>query len=568
MKKLWIPLVILLIWSFIIAGCGTSSSTTAPATTAPSVTTSATVKPTTSTTTPTVTTPAATTSTTTKPAATTPSTSQTVSSPTTTTKAQYGGRLRWVEASAPGAPIGYPGESGGGGNQYALQPFIKEQLGGTFAPCLATSYDIVTDLKNPSITLHLRKGVKFQDGTDFNAQAAKWNMDATIAAGINRSSTDAWKSIEVVDDYTLKFNFVSWSNRVIRTFSSGTVFMVSPTAFQKNGIDWMRWHMVGTGPFVQIGDFKRDVGISFEKFKDYWEQGKPYVDTFNQLFVADELTRLALFKSGGADMLSLGDNGRQANELQAAGFQIIKYSVGATALIPDSAHADSPWSNLKVRQAAEYAIDKDAIVNAFGYGNWKTAYQLNSPANMAYDSNIESRKYDVSKSKQLLSEAGYPNGFKTKVILQNTFNKDIAVAIQSYLNKVGIQTDLELAEASKFNTYMLGEYKNALLLTPLQEWANPNNQLVYYWGTPGTYFKNSVAKPDGWADMIAASLITSEPDKATVQKAERIQADNVMAIPIYYGASLWALTDQVHDTGLGTRGNAAWWEPQNAWLSK
>jgi peptide/nickel transport system substrate-binding protein len=567
MKKVLIPLAILLICAFVIAGCGTSTSpTSAPATTTPSVTTSAAVKPATS-----AATSAATTSAATKPATAAPSTSQAASStanPTPTAKAQYGGLLRWVEASAPGAPIGYPAESGGGGNQYALQPFIKEQLGGTFAPCLATSYDIVSDMKNPSITLHLRKGVKFHDGSDFNAKAVKWNLDVTIAAGINRGSTDAWKSIEVVDDYTLKINFVSWSNRVVRTFSSGTVFMVSPTAFEKNGIDWMRWHMVGTGPLVQIGDFRRDVGITFEKFKDYWEQGKPYVDAFNQLFVADELTRLALFKSGGADILSLQDNGRVANELQAAGFQIIKYSVGATVLVPDSAHADSPWSNLKVRQAAEYAIDKDSIVNAFGYGNWKTANQLNSPANMAYDSTIEGRKYDAAKSKQLLGEAGYPNGFKTKLILQNTFNKDIAVAVQSYLNKVGIQTELELAEASKFNTYMLGEYRNALLLTPLQEWANPNNQLVYYWGTPGTYFKNSVSKPDGWADMVAASIITAEPDKATIQKAEKIQFDNAMAIPIYYGASLWALTDKVHDTGLGTRGNAAWWEPQNAWLSK
>jgi hypothetical protein len=67
---------------------------------------------------------------------------------------------------------------------------------------------------------------------------------------------------------------------------------------------------------------------------------------------------------------------------------------------------------------------------------------------------------------------------------------------------------------------------------------------------------------------VAATILTAEPDKAIILKAEKIQYDDAMAIPIYYGASLWALTDKVHDTGLGTRGNAAWWEPQNAWLSK
>jgi peptide/nickel transport system substrate-binding protein len=555
MRKVFIPLAVLLVCAFLIAGCGTSSTPTPSPATNPT-TTSAAANPT-----------AATTSAAPQPAATTPSPAATTATPVSGTTSKYGGTLTWVESSAPGAPIGYPAESGGGGNQYAIQPLIKEQLGGTFASCLAASYDIVSDLKNPSITFQLRKGVKFHDGTDFNAQAVKWNLDAEIKAGINKASTDGWKSIEVLDDYSFRINFVSWSNRNIRTFSSGVVFMVSPTAFEKNGIDWMRWHMVGTGPFMQT-DFKRDVAITFAKNTNYWEQGKPYVDKFNQLFVADEMTRLALFKSGGADILSLGDSGRIATDLQAAGFKITKYQAGATVLVPDSGNADSPWSNLKVRQAAEYAIDKDSIVKAFGYGYWKSADQMNSPANMAYDTTIEGRKFDVAKAKQLLSEAGYPNGFKTKIYLQNTFNKDIAVALQSFLKQVNIQADLEVAEALKFNTYMLGEWKNGLLLTPLQEWANANNQLAYYWGTPSTYFKNNVGKPDGWVDMVAASLITKEPDQTTLRKAEKMQFDNVMAIPIYYGASLWSLTDKVNDTGLGTRGNAAWWEPQNAWLSK
>jgi peptide/nickel transport system substrate-binding protein len=557
MKKVFIPLVVLLVCVFVITGCGSGSPSTNPTVTAPSVATTSAAPATT-------TSSAITTPTATKPSATP---SQAATSPAAATSSKSGGTLTWVESSAPGAPIGYPGESSGGGNQYAIQPLIKEQLGGTFAPCLATSYDINSDLKNPSITFQLRKGVKFHDGTDFNAQAVKWNLDSVIKAGMNRGSTDAWKSIEILDDYSFRINFVTWSNRNIRTFSSGVVFMVSPTAFEKNGIDWMRWHMVGTGPFMQT-EFKRDVAITFTKHPNYWEQGKPYVNTFNQLFVADEMTRVALFKSGGADILSLGDNGRLADQFKAEGFNIIKYQVGATVLVPDSANSDSPWSNLKVRQAAEYAIDKDSIVKAFGYGYWQSANQINSPANMAYDTSIEGRKYDVAKAKQLLSEAGYPNGFKTKIYLQNTFNRDIAVALQSFLKQANIQADLEIGEASKFNTYMLGDWKNGLLLTPLQEWANANNQLAYYWGTPSTYFKNNVVKPEGWSDMVSASLITKEPEQTTLRKAEKIQFENVMAIPIYYGASCWALTNKVNDTGLGTRGNAAWWEPQNAWLSK
>ncbi len=558
MKKVFIPLAIILILAFIVTGCGTSSPTpsaTTPAkTSAPAATTAV------------ATTPAATT-----PAATKPASSPTVALPTasispTASSSKYGGVLRLIESSAPGTPIGYPAESGGGGNQYSLQPMTKEQLGGTFTPCLATSYDINPDPKNPSITLHLRKGVKFHDGTEFNAKAMKWNMDKVAAAGMNKSSTDTWKSTEILDDYTFRFNLTNWSNAHVRMMASGVVFVVSPTAFEKNGIDWMRWNMVGTGPLLQK-EFKRDVSLTYTRNPNYWEEGKPYLDGLEQLFVADSLTRLALFKSGGADILNMADDGRTANEMKAAGFNILTFQSGVTALVPDSANADSPWSNIKVRMAAEYAIDKESIVSGLGFGYWKTAYQLNTADNMAFVPDLPGRKYDVAKAKSLLAEAGYPNGFKTRIISQNTFNRDVVVALQSYLSKVGIQADLELPTSAKYLEYQLGDYKNALFLITLQQWTNSNTQFGTYWGTPSTYFK-SVSKPQGWSEVLLASKVTKDPDQAAIQKMEKMTYDDAMAGPLYSSATIWAVTSKTQDSGLGTRGNAAWWEPQNAWIKK
>jgi peptide/nickel transport system substrate-binding protein len=558
-KKWLIPLVVLLLSLSIISGCSSSTSSSSAV---PPVATSATSTTAASSVT------ATTVAVTSKPASSTiPATSiPTSTAPVSATASKYGGILRLIEASAPGTPIGYPAESGGGGNQYCLQPMIKEQLGGSFTPCLAESYDVNPDPKNPSITLHLRKGVKFHDGTDFNAKALKWNLDVVTAAGMNKSTTSNWKSLEVIDDYTFKYNMVDWANANIRVQSSGVVFVVSPTAFEKNGIDWMRWNMVGTGPLLQK-EFKRDVSLTYTRNPNYWEQGKPYLDGLQQLFVADALTRLALFKSGGADVLNMADDGRTANDLKAAGFQIITFQSGVTALVPDSVNADSPWSNIKVRQAAEYALDRESMVNAFGFGYWKSAYQLNSQANMAFVNSIAGRKYDVAKAKQLLTEAGFPNGFKTRIIAQNTFNRDVVVAVQSYLSKVGIQAELEFPAAAKYVEYQLGEYKNALFLIGLQEWTNANTQFGSYWGTPSTYFKN-VSKPKGWSEVLLASKVTPAADPASTQKLEQMAYDDAMAIPLYCGATIWAVSEKLRDTGLGTRGNAAWWEPQNAWFSK
>ena len=151
------------------------------------------------------------------------------------------------------------------GMQFAEQFLLKEMQDGSLLPNLASSYDVNNDPQNPSITLHLVKGVKFHDGTDFNAQAVKWNLDKSMAPGsTNIGSTTAWKSIEVIDDYTVRINLKNWQNTLVRTFADGLSFTVSPTAFQKNGADWMNYNMVGTGPFIQK-DFQRDVTLTFTK---------------------------------------------------------------------------------------------------------------------------------------------------------------------------------------------------------------------------------------------------------------------------------------------------------------
>jgi len=548
MKKLLFPLILLLAAALIITGCG--GGTTTPATTAATT--------------------AATTPVTTAPTGTAPVTTKPVSTVTTPppTGSKYGGTLRWIEPAGPGTPIGYPAEAVGGSvfsMQYSLQFLLKELIGGKIVGNLAESYDVVTDPANPSITFHLRKGVKFHDGSDFNAQAVKWNFERTKAGGLVASATNFWKSFDVIDDYTLRVNLTNWFNRLIRGFADSVSFICSPTSFEKNGIEWARWNMVGTGPFKQVS-YQRDVTLIVSRNDNYYEEGKPYLDRIQLLYVTDEMTRLALLKSGGAEVLS-NLNPRYATELKAAGFNIIQQPGGATVLVPDSANSDSPWSNLKVRQAADYAIDKEAIARTFGYGYWIPAYQVNSPASMAYVEDLAPRKYDPAKAKQLLTEAGYPNGFKTKIIVSAGGNMDIPVSIQSYLSKIGINAEIEVKEPAAYQQILSGTWKNGLILNPLIEWANPNTGFNFFWGVPGSFFK-STSRPAGWAEAMLASNTSAAPDPVLTQKLERMWYEDAMAIPVYYGVALWATVPNLQDSGIGTRGANTWWEPQNAWLSK
>jgi peptide/nickel transport system substrate-binding protein len=561
-KRFLVPLAILLSCVLIITGCSTSATTT----TAPATTTAA---PTSSTTGPTSAAPSTTTGS--GPTATAKPSSTPTASPTATSSSiNTGGTLRFITNQSPGTPIGWNAEATGASvftMQVCLQFMLKEIKGGAFTPNLATSYDVVTDPANPSLTFHLRQGVKFQDGTDFNAKVAKWNFDWTKASGIYASSTNYWKSVDVVDDYTVKINLTMYQNRMLRVFADGVGFMVSPTAYDKNGVDWMRTHMVGTGAFTQT-DYQKDVSLTAVRNANYYEQGKPYLDKVQLLYVSDELTRLALFKSGGGEVLDTAGNGRVTNDLSNAGYKIIDRPGGAVVLCPDSINADSPWSNQKVRQAAEYAIDKESIAKTFGYGYWQAAYQMVSPISSAYDPNLTPRKYDVAKAKQLLTDAGFPTGFKTTIIYQIGTDQNIPVAIQSYFSKVGILADLQPVDAVKYSSYITGTWRNAVLINPLQEWANPNNAFNFFLGVPATFLGNVVKRPDGWKEALLTSLGTANAEKANVLKLEDMEYDDVMLIPVYYSSSDWAVTNNVQDSGLGTRGANTWWEPQQTWLSK
>jgi peptide/nickel transport system substrate-binding protein len=563
MKKLCVILVITVLFiTMMSTGCGSAAPTTTAPLTQPPVQT-ATQAPA-----PTATAPSATAPSrapiTTQPTTQAPTTPKTT--PASTSAAQYGGTLRYAMSSAPGTPIGWIPETVGpslGTISTCLQTLLVELTTGGLSPQLAESYAV--DNSVPSVTFKLRKGVKFHDGSDFNAQAVKWAFEQTRSGTANRSVTMYWKSIDVVDDYTLRIVFSEWQNRLIRGFSDGATFLCSPAAYEKNGIDWIRWHMVGTGAFAQTS-FDRDVQTTLLKFPDYWDKGKPYLDKLQLLYVVDELTRLALFKSGGAELMDIGSNYKTAGDLLSQGFQIIKKQGGANSLFPDSLNADSPWSKIKVRMAAEYALDKESMARAFGFGYLTPAYQQCSPANEAYDPSFTAiRKYDVARAKQLMSEAGYPNGFKTRIVSQITGSRDFQTAIQAYLKVIGIDADLEFVDAAKFAQYQTGTWQNALIFGSVVEYPNFNASLNFGFAETPMWYK-SLKKPDGFSALFKASMGTASPDAALIRKCNEAIYNDASVINLYYGASVYGAIVNLHDTGFDTR-SSVYWNPQFTWLS-
>ena len=148
----------------------------------------------------------------------------------------------------------------------SLETLVNTDNSGVYHGVLATDWTIAPD--GLSITFKLRKGVKFQDGTDFNAAAVKFNLDRYYQVFKTSTPTNQWNGIDVIDDYTVRVNLKSFMNTILGQFDGSAGMMVSPTAFQKNGADWAKMNPVGTGPYI-LKSFSRDVSAEFSRFDGY-----------------------------------------------------------------------------------------------------------------------------------------------------------------------------------------------------------------------------------------------------------------------------------------------------------
>jgi peptide/nickel transport system substrate-binding protein len=538
MKKLVIPLLILLIAAFIISGCSSTSTSTAttPAATSAAITSATPSKqPTT-------------------PAAATP---------------QYGGTLK-ILAGASMDNIGYPAAATPPWRPFLPQPALDDLLrkdeSGNPIPNLATGWKL--DRNNMTLTIYLQKGVKFHDGTDCNAQAAKWCMDKLIASG--QQELPNVKSIDVIDDYTLRINMSQWDILMVNYFALKAGQFYSPTAVQKNGADWALLNPVLTGPF-KFESFSRDVSLKFKKFDSYWRTGKPYLDAINWSFIADTMTRKASFQAGEGQII-VDISAQIADELKKTGkYNISSAPFSIIALFPDGANADSSWSNVKVRKAAAYALDTKTIANTFGYGFYPPTNQIGYPGYPMYNPAIKGYPYDTAKAKALLAEAGYPNGFKTTIYTTSP-NATLYQAVQGYWKAVGIDASIEIVESSKNSELDTKGWKNGVFTGhgPYVALGYPPAKMLMVQFTKKAMFDVSTYRPNEVDPLLDKAITedTAELMNKDLQEINRILIDDYCAlIPLYVGPNLAAKILTVHDDRIYDPWGDQWY-PENTWLEK
>lgn len=529
LKLAYLAIALSIILLMLIPGCGTKSAATTPASTTAAATT--------------------------KPAA-----------ATTTLTPQYGGTLV-ISLNADTNMIGDPS-----GTQKASKLMQKPAIeylaifdnNGNIVPWLADSWK--TDPVAKTLTITIKKGITFHDGTTFDAAAVKWNLDHEIA--MKKQEMQSVASIDVVDTSTVRCNLKQWDSSIVYDVCWSAGGMISPTAANAHDETWIQANPVGTGPF-QFVSWQHDVSIIYKRYDNYWQKGKPYLDGIKFVFIADDTTRQASFQAGETNAIFA------VSPLQASTLEVgnkytetaIKNGNGTVQwmIVPDGGNADSVYANQSVRNALEYAIDKNTIAKNLFYGHAVVTNEWGPPGNFGYDPNMVGHPYDPAKAKALLAAAGYPNGFNT-YIQCNPVHVTVLQAVKDMLAAVNINLDIRVLDVAGLFAPIMKGWDNGLLLMSVQPdgdvlsrlgWVQTGAPLmpcVLYTAQTDQMIKDAKAAPD---DKTKQAL--------TWKVQDRVFGEQSVMIPLWVVDDITFRQTKVHNDGLDMI-EGGQWTPQDAWM--
>jgi peptide/nickel transport system substrate-binding protein len=434
-------------------------------------------------------------------------------------------------------------------------------------PGLATEWSASAD--GTTWTFKLREGVKFHDGTDFNAEAVKVNVERWwdpanplgyrdagrgyeiwpgLFGGFQGDEASLLQAVNVVDDYTIAFVLSQPFAAFPIAIGSGYFGIASPTAIAAAGTDYgiAGSTAVGTGPYI-LEEWRSGDRIVLRANPDYWN-GTPTEEQVVIRFIQDPSARLAELRAGAIDFtVELAPD--QLPEIESdpnlePRFRE-SFNVGYFALNTSY----EPLSKLEVRQAIAMALNRGEIVKAFWGDTAVVAKNFVPPSLEEYaDQSFEGYDYDPTQAKQLLAQAGYPNGFPLELWYMPVSRpyyptpKPIAEAFAADLSEIGIQVTFKTKD---WATYIEDSKKppgyQSFMLGWTGDYGDPDNFYYYHFGPGGT------SDLGGWENARVFDLLNqarAEDDPAErsqlYAEADKIINAEVLRIPIVHTRPLVA----------------------------
>jgi len=437
----------------------------------------------------------------------------------------------------------------------AYEGLLKYEDGSAkLEPCLAVSYEVSED--GLIYSFKLREGVKFHDGTDFNAEAVVYSYERVKALNLGVASYLKGFGRAVADgEYQVSLIIEAPNSSFI--YGVPWVKIISPTAAKAHEVEgdwaqaWLHEQMVGTGPYM-FDRWDPATELVLKRFSDYWGgwEGK-HLESIIFKVVAEPATQRMLLEAGDADMID----------------QVLISDIDIINAKPDLVYNESrvlgtwqimmnterpPLSDIRVRKTMSYAFDYEGMLNDVMEGHAFPAHGPIDPELPEHDNSILVYHKDLDKAKELLAEAGYPDGgFTLTFAVVQSLQLEISAGLmfQADLAKLGINLQIqELAWASMLSNCRDCESGPDMCFLGIgARVPDPNVTFARGWHTGGTYDWSCYANPELDA-VLDEALCTVDPDKRTelYREAQRMIDDANPAIWVMASSQQNAMRAWVH----------------------
>lgn len=342
---------------------------------------------------------------------------------------------------------------------------VHQKIDGTYEPMLAASWEFSAD--NKKVTFKLRQGVRFHDGAAFDATAAKANLDRMLTL---KNSTAARrlamvKSVEAPAPDTLVVNVESGAGPLLGELSDIPGMMMSPASFDKADLDR---NPVGSGPY-RIKAINDGKSLVYERFDGYWDPNAAHTAILEIHGIADDNTRLNALVTGAVDA-ALGRE-HMVDRISNSGKTLLTEPWGSASYQLAVNTSKAPFDKKEVRQALNFAIDREAISKGLMRGTCSPSVQQFSETSWAYNPKIKASEvypHNVAKAKELLAAAGVANGFTFTASSVNISGfMAVAQAVQNQLAAIGVKMEITSLDAASYRKEFTSGKADALVTTSI-----------------------------------------------------------------------------------------------------
>jgi peptide/nickel transport system substrate-binding protein len=427
---------------------------------------------------------------------------------------------------------------------------VKPMPGKSMALCLAESWSVSPD--GLLYEFVLRKGVKFHNGDTLTAEDVKFSFERYRGVA-SKSFKTRVAAVEVVDPLRVRFRLKQpWPDFMTfyGTPATGAGWIVPKKYVEKVGDDGFKRAPVGAGPYRFVS-FTPGVEVVVEAFEGYWRK-TPSVKRLIFKSVPEESTRLAMLKRGEADVV-YSIRGALAEELKRSPGLTLKPTYMPwtqwTQFTREQWDAKSPWSDRRVRLAANLAVDRQAINEAEFLGLSRLTGSI-IPHSFDFYWPAPLYPYDPAKARQLLAEAGYPNGFDGGVISSDMVYASLAETTASYLAAVGIRLKVTPQERAAILKANQEKKLTGLNVGGSAAFGNAATRIEAYVAASGLYVYGSQPDLDGLFREQAGETDRKRRE-AILHKIQQLMHERVMFSPILEPAFLNGYGPKVAESGLG-----------------